>query len=157
MSQNENVLWRFWTQFGMWFWKLLHWSKFDPELNSGKCCKHSKVVCVLHCWARILYLLAVSKDGLASFPVCLKHSVVQVEPGGPSAEFEVQISFSPFVLLTLCRRYLNSLCSKCNCKVPGIKCKDTFISGKAQGLRGTVKKAFFLWNGLKACVQNPLT
>lgn len=112
------------------FLKLLPWSKFDPEMNSRKCCRHAKVACVLHCWARILYLLAVSKDGLASFPVCLSHGC----SWRSLAEFEVQLTFSPFVLLTLCRRYLSSLCSKGNCKVPDIKGKDTLSSGKAQSL-----------------------
>lgn len=160
MSQNENVLWRFWTPFGMRFWKLLPWSKFDAEMNSRKCYRHSEVACVLHCWARILYLLAVRKDGLTSFHMYLNHGIVEAVPRGASGEFEVQLSFSLFVVLTLCRRYLNSLCSKCNCKVPDIKCKDILISRKAQSLRGTVKKAFFLcllWNALKVCVQNPLT
>lgn len=111
--------------------------------------------CVLHCWARILYLLAVNKDGLASFPMCLNHGVVQAVPRGASGESGVQLRFSLFVLLALCRRYLNSLCSKCNCKVSDMRCKDTLNSGKAQSLRGTLKKAFFLCllgNGLKVCV-----
>lgn len=142
MSQNENVLWRFWTQFGMCFWKLLHWSKLEPEMNSRKCCGHSKVSFVFHCWSRILYLLAVSKDGLSSFPMCLKHSVVQALPEGASAKFEVWLSFSLFVLLTSCRRYLNSWCRKCNCKVPDINCKE---GGKAETLRRECEESFFFF------------
>lgn len=111
-------------------------------MNSRKCCRHSEVACVLHCWVRILYLLAVSKEGLASLHMYLNHGIVQAVPRGASGEFEVQLSFSLFVLLTLCRRYLNSLCSKCNCKVPDIKCKDILMSGKAQSLRDCEETIF---------------
>lgn len=75
-------------------------------------------------------------------PVCFNHGVVKAVPGGTSAEFEVQLSFSLFVLLTLCRRYLNSLCSKCNCKMPDIKCKDTFLWEGSESQRDCEESIF---------------